>query len=265
MCLHCAARQKGRQTLSASLLTVAIHHSVGVVELNVNFRLTHPWTVLFGPSGSGKTTVLRAIAGFVRPDAGRIEARSGVWFDAAGRVFLPPYKRAMRSAGQMARLLPHKNVIQNVLFGSGWNSKPHDGRDIAYEVMDSFGLRQLAARMPKDLSGGERQRVSVARALVAAITFHWEAERPLMLLDEPLAGLDLAMRDEMIAALKQWTERWKIPVLSVTHALGEAFQLEADVVKIADGQVVQHGPVGEVLAEERRQLLRQLSAQDSPN
>ena len=82
----------------------------------------------------------------------------------------------------------------------------------------------------------------------------------MLLLDEPLAGLDLAMRDEMIAALKQWTERWKIPVLSVTHALGEAFQLAAEVVKIADGQVVQHGPVGEVLAEERLQLLKQLQS-----
>ena len=78
------------------------------------------------------------------------------------------------------------------------------------------------------------------------------------MLDEPLTGLDVAMRDRMVVELKEWTERWKIPVLSVTHALGEAFLLEAEVVKIADGQVVQQGPVGEVLAEESLQLLKQL-------
>ena len=235
-----------------------MRHRVGAVSLHVNFTLTQPWTVIFGPSGSGKTTVLRAIAGFVRPGAGRIESASQAWFDGAANVFVPPHKRAVRSAGQMARLFPHMTVSRNVEYGSGWASKPHDARDIAQQVMTSFGLEQLADRMPKDLSGGERQRASVARALVAAITFDWEAERPLLLLDEPLAGLDVAMRDRMASELKQWTERWKIPVLSVTHALGEAFQLEADVVKIADGQVVEHGPVGDVLAQERLQLLRQL-------
>jgi molybdate transport system ATP-binding protein len=97
----------------------------------------------------------------------------------------------------------------------------------------------------------------VARALVSAITFSG-LPSPLLLLDEPLAGLDVATRDRLVVELKQWTERWKIPVLSVTHALGEAFLLEAEVVKIADGQLVQHGPVGEVLAEERLQLLKQL-------
>ena len=154
----------------------------------------------------------------------------------------------------MARLFPHMTVARNIGYGSGSGSNVGE---IADELMVSFGLRELAERMPQDLSGGERQRASVARALVAAITFEGR-ERPLLLLDEPLAGLDVAMRDRMVTELKQWTERWKIPVLSVTHALGEAFLLEAEVVKIADGQVAQHGQVGEVLAEERAQLLRQL-------
>ena len=248
---------EGRPTLSGSLLTVAMRHRVGAVALDVNFRLTQPWTLLFGPSGSGKTTVLRAIAGFVRPDAGRIESASEAWFDAAANVFVPPHKRAVRSAGQMARLFPHMTVQRNIAYGSGWTSKPDGMRSIVHEVMISFGLRHLAGRIPQDLSGGERQRASVARALVSAITFDG-AQRPLLLLDEPLAGLDVATRDRLVVELKQWTERWKIPVLSVTHALGEAFLLEAEVVKIVDGQVAQHGPVGEVLAEERLQLLRQL-------
>lgn len=249
--------------MSDSLLRVAIRHRVGVVSLDVSFVLTQPWTVLFGPSGSGKTTVLRAIAGFVRPDAGRIESASRVWFDAAAKVFVPPHRRAVRSAGQMARLFPHMTVLRNIVYGGGWVSKPNDVREIAREVMASFGLRELEPRMPHDLSGGERQRASVARALVSAITFDGEG-KPLLLLDEPLAGLDLAMRDQMVAELKRWTEQWRIPVLSVTHALGEAFQLEAEVLKIGDGIVVQQGPVTQVLAEERIQLLRQLRDQDSP-
>jgi molybdate transport system ATP-binding protein len=143
------------------------------------------------------------------------------------------------------------------MYGHGWTSKSNDALDIAEQVMTSFGLQSLADRMPQDLSGGERQRASVARALVSAITFDGP-ERPLLLLDEPLSGLDVATRDRLAVELKQWTERWKIPVLSVTHALGEAFQLEAEVVKIADGGVVQQGPVDEVLTEERMQLLKQL-------
>ena len=248
---------EGRPILSGSLLTVAIQHRVGAVSLDVYFRLTQPWTVLFGPSGSGKTTVLRTVAGFVRPDAGRIESASEAWFDAAAKIFVPAHKRAVRSAGQMARLFPHMRVLRNVMYGHGRTSKSHDALDIAEQVMTSFGLQSLADRMPQDLSGGERQRASVARALVSAITFDG-AERPLLLLDEPLSGLDVATRDRLAVELKHWTERWRIPVLSVTHALGEAFQLEAEVVKIADGRVVQQGPVDEVLADERMQLLKQL-------
>ena len=250
---------EGRLTLSSSLLTVAMQHRVGAVSLDVNFALTQPWTVLFGPSGSGKTTVLRAIAGFVRPDAGRIEFATEVFFDSSARVFVPAHRRAVRTAGQMARLFPHMNVMSNIIFGSGWNSKPHDARDIAEQVMESLHLNDLRNRMPRDLSGGERQRTAVARALVSAITFNFNrTERPLLLLDEPLSGLDVGTRDEMVIELKQWTARWKIPVLSVTHDLGEAFQLEAEVVKIADGRVVKQGPVDEVLTEERSRLLKQL-------
>jgi ABC-type spermidine/putrescine transport systems, ATPase components len=164
----------------------------------------------------------------------------------------------------MARLFPHMTVLRNIIYGSGRTPKPDDVRQISSEVMTSFGLRELEQRMPHDLSGGERQRASVARALVSAITFDGLG-KPLLLLDEPLAGLDLAMRDQMVAELKRWTEQWKIPVVSVTHALGEAFQLEAEVLKIGDGKVVQQGPVATVLAEERQQLLRQLRGQDSPS
>jgi molybdate transport system ATP-binding protein len=243
--------------LSGSLLTVAIRHRVGAVALDVNFRLTQPWTVLFGPSGSGKTTILRAIAGFVPPDAGRIESASEALFDSAAKIFVPAHKRPVRSAGQVARLFPHMTVKRNIGYGSGWTSKPDEAREIVEEVMVSFRLQDLADRMPRDLSGGERQRASVARALVSAITFDG-TRRPLLLLDEPFSGLDIVARDELAAELRQWTSKREIPVLSVTHGLGEAYQLEAEVIKIAEGAVVEQGPVNKVLAEERLQLLKQL-------
>ena len=130
---------------------------------------------------------------------------------------------------------------------------------IAEELMVSFGLKEFSDRTPGQLSGGEQRRALVARAVIAAITFDG-LEKPLLLLDEPFSGLDIAARDELLVELGVWLARWNIPVLSVTHDLGEAFQMNAEVIKIAEGRVVQQGPVAEVLAAERERLLEQLNA-----
>jgi molybdate transport system ATP-binding protein len=244
---------------SAYLLTVQIEHRFEALPLNAKFSLTQPWTVLFGPSGSGKTTILRSIAGFVRPDSGRIVSGTQVLFDSTAKVFVAAYRRPVRSAGQTARLFPHMTVRWNLVYGNGWTSKPADAMGIAEELMASFGLKGFADRMPDKLSGGEQRRALVARAVVAAITFDG-LEKPLLLLDEPFSGLDIAGRDELLFELRACLTRWKIPVLSVTHDLGEAFQLNAEVIKIAEGRIVQQGPVAEVLAEERARLLEQLNA-----
>jgi molybdate transport system ATP-binding protein len=248
---------EGRLTLSDNLLAVKLEHRVGPLALDVSFALTQPWTVMFAPSGSGKTTVLRAIAGFVRPDAGFIVCGTDILVDCNAGVFVPVHERPVRSAGQTAQLFPHMSVRTNVLFGSGWNSKPDEGFELAEQVLELFRLKGFAERMPRELSGGERQRVSVARAVVSAVTFHGPS-KALLLLDEPFSGLDAAVRDELLAELREWLRRWKTPVLSVTHDVGEAFQLGAEVIKIADGRVVQQGPVGEVLAAERKRLMEQL-------
>jgi molybdate transport system ATP-binding protein len=254
---------EGRPTLSDSLredlLTVRMKHTVGVISLDVNFALTEPWSVLFGPSGSGKTTVMRAIAGFVQPNMGLIARGHEILTDCNAGVFLPAYRRPVRSAGQIARLFPHMTVRQNVGYGTGWNSKPDDVRELVGEVLELFRLSVSTERKPRDLSGGERQRVSVARAVASAVTADC-AQRALLLLDEPFSGLDNAMRDDLLAKLREWLKRWKTPVLVVTHDVGEAFQLGAEVIKIANGRVVEQGPVATVLAEERGQLLEQLNA-----
>jgi molybdate transport system ATP-binding protein len=245
--------------LPDNLLTARIRHSVGVLSLNVDFVLTQPWTVLFGPSGSGKTTVLRAIAGFIRPDDGMIARGAEVLVDSNARIFLPAYKRPVRSTGQIARLFPHKTVLENVVYGTGWNSKPNDVREVIDEILSLFDLRALAERLPRYLSGGERQRVSVARAVASSVTADC-TQKALLLLDEPFSGLDNVMRDDLLMELREWLRRWQTPVLSVTHDVGEAFQLGAEVIKIADGRVVQQGPAAEVLAAERARLLEQLRA-----
>jgi molybdate transport system ATP-binding protein len=248
---------EGRPTLSDSLLTVKIEHRVGALELEVQFVLTQPWTVLFGPSGSGKSTVLRAIAGFVKPDAGWILRGLNVLVDRGAGMFVPAHARPVRSAGQTARLFPHMTVRTNVLFGAGGYSKPAVGNSVADEVMAMFRLQELAERMPRQLSGGERERASAARAVVSAATFGGPG-KALLQLDEPFAGLDTVVRDQLLVELRAWVTRREIPVLSVTHDVGEAFQLGAEVIKIADGRVVAQGPVGQVLAEERRRLMEQL-------
>jgi molybdate transport system ATP-binding protein len=263
---------EGRLTLSNRSLpdslpahtTVSIKHRVGSVALNVNFSLTQQWTVLFGPSGCGKTTVLRTIAGFVRPGAGQIKYGEDVLLDSAAKIFLPAYRRPVRGAGQTARLFPNMSVRRNAMYGTGWSSRPDDVMQMAEEVIGLFRLGNLIDRMPRDLSGGERQRACVARAIVSAVTFDGPG-KPLLLLDEPFSGLDAVLRDDLLRALREWLVQWQIPVLSVTHDVGEAFQLGAEVIKIADGRVVQRGQADEVLAEERRRLLEQLNAvKESP-
>jgi molybdate transport system ATP-binding protein len=236
---------------------VKFQHRVGTLELDVAFMLQEPWTVLFGPSGSGKTTVLRVIAGFVRPDAGRIVLRSSegelVMTDTARGVFLKPHERKVRTAGQGAALFPHLTVRHNIAFGvQGQNAAA-----IADEAITRFRLQEMTEKVPSMLSGGERQRVAIARAATATVG---AGSGCVLLLDEPFTGQDVPLRDELIEELRGWLVPMRTPVLSVTHDVGEAFQLGAEVIKIADGRVVQQGPTAEVLAGERVRLLEQLSA-----
>jgi molybdate transport system ATP-binding protein len=241
-------------------LNVQIQHRLGALQLDVAFTLTQPWTVLFGPSGSGKTTVLRAIAGFVRPDKGSIVScfygREFVMTDTAQKIFVKPHERNVRVAGQGAALFPHLTVRENIAFGAR-SETSGTAASIVQEAITRFQLHALAAKFPSMLSGGERQRVAIARAATAAVSL---GQGSILLLDEPFTGQDVRLRDELIEELRDWLAFMERPVLSVTHDVGEAFQLGTEVIKIADGRVVQQGPVAEVLAEERERLLDQLNA-----
>lgn len=217
----------------------------GALTLDVAFALTRPWTVLFGPSGSGKSTVLRGIAGVLRPERLRL-VRDGsvVLADTERGIFLPAHGRGVRWAAQVPALFPHMSVRENLRFAGADEGAVTEG-------LERFRLTAFAEKMPMALSGGERQRVSIARAAVAG--------GEVLLLDEPFSGLEAVLRDELLRDLQAWLGERGTTVLSVTHDVGEAFQLGAEVIKLAEGRVVEQGPVEEVLAGERRRLLEQLA------
>jgi molybdate transport system ATP-binding protein len=244
-------------------LTVDIRKRVGTLDIDVSFKLGKPWTVLFGPSGSGKTTILRVIAGLTRPDDGRIvlfprevSERSGgeILVDTSTGFYLPLHRRHVAMSPQASSLFPHMTVLENVRYGMLSAHNDEQDKEVtaqALKVLELFRLQHLASHRPAELSGGEAQRVNLARA--AAVT-----GCRLLMLDEPFSGLDVKLRDELIADLLERQERRWAPVLSVTHDVAEAFQLGAEVIKLADGRVVAQGPVEVVLAEERARLLAQL-------
>jgi molybdate transport system ATP-binding protein len=226
-------------------LTVQLRHSIGALNIDVNFQLTQPWTILFGPSGSGKTTILRAIAGLLRPGHAHIAVDPNFTLvDTEAGVFLPPHKHSIPLAPQQPSLFPHMTVRENLNYGAG--------RSLDANLLSTFRIEHIADKRPADLSGGEAQRATLARAIAATGC-------RILLLDEPFTGLDLNLRDGLIANLLAWQQRHHTPILSVTHDIAEAFQLNAEVIKLCEGRIVAQGPAASVLAEERARLLQQLN------
>jgi molybdate transport system ATP-binding protein len=254
-------------TLSSPIHTVQIAHRIGSLAVDVSFTVTKPWTILFGPSGSGKTTILRAIAGLLQPDRGRIvnttfpgsaQETAVVLLDTGKGVSVPAHKRFVRMAPQQPSLFPHLTVLENLKYGNGFFSHDRMHQQLLDRhidrMLDAFRVRHLAGKRPCELSGGEARRVTLARARAATGC-------RLLLLDEPFTGMDAPLRDDLIAALRTRHDFLESgPTLSVTHDVAEAFQLDAEVIKIADGKVIAQGPVETVLAEERLRLLHQLQS-----
>jgi molybdate transport system ATP-binding protein len=193
-------------------------------------------TVLFGPSGSGKTTLLRCIAGLERVPAGQVRIGDDVWQDE--QTWVPTYKRRLGYGFQGAALFPHLSVRQNLVYGQR-RSGAQALRDID-PVVDLLGIGPLLERKPQGLSGGEQQRVSIARALAAGPR--------LLMLDEPLTGLDHARKQEFMPWLDRLHEELAIPVLYVTHATDELLRLADHVVLMDAGKVRAAGPLDAALA-----------------
>ena len=212
------------------MLQVSIQKQLEAFALQVSFVLaSHGITVLWGASGSGKTTLLQCLAGLLRPDAGRIACREAVWFDAERGVCLAPERRRLGYVFQDVRLFPHLSVRSNMLFGRRFRGPS----GVSFEdVVALLGLGRLLHRTPSDLSGGEKQRVAVGRALLAC--------HELLLMDEPLTGLDRGKREEIMAYVKAIPERFGVPVLYVTHSDAERRFLADRVLNLEDGKLTEY-------------------------
>ncbi|MCW5889920.1 MAG: molybdenum ABC transporter ATP-binding protein [bacterium] len=188
-------------------------------------------TAVMGPSGAGKTSLLEAVAGLRRAAHGRVVVGDAVWQD--GRTRRPPEQRRVGYVPQDAGLFPHLSARANVAFGARV-----DAARLA-EIVDTLELGPLLARRPGTLSGGERQRVALARALAHAPA--------LLLLDEPLGALDVALRERIVPWLLRLRASWQVPVLWVTHQVGEALALADTALLLRDGRVVAQGAPGDLL------------------
>jgi molybdate transport system ATP-binding protein len=195
-------------------------------------------TVLFGPSGAGKTLALDSIAGFVRPDEGRILLDDEILYDGAAGVHLPPQKRNCGYVFQNYALFPHMTLRRNLEFAAERSPRLERHRRVA-EMLEKFRLNEVAGRRPHEVSGGQRQRCSIARALIGS--------PKLLLLDEPATGLDAPLRAELYEVLRQVRAEFKIPILLVTHDLDECFELGNEMMILSHGKIVQRGTPREIL------------------
>lgn len=193
--------------------------------------------VLFGPSGAGKTTILRAIAGLLRPDRGRIAIDGTDWFDHGRDRFVPPQERRVGYVAQDTALFSHLSVAANVEYGLR-AAAPAARRQRARELLELVGARGLEDRWPRQLSGGQAQRVALARALA----------RPpaLLLLDEPFGALDAATRRELRSEVRGMLRETGTSAMLVTHDRFEAMAMGDDLAVMVDGELRQIGSVQEV-------------------
>ena len=214
--------------------------SLGAFRLEVEFEApTRGVTALYGPSGCGKTTVLRCIAGLKKMD-GLLRVGADVWQDDATGVFRKPHRRSVGYVFQEASLFPHLSVLRNLQYGAR-RAKPAGVRDLLRfeDVVELLGLGSMVDRSPTALSGGERQRVAIGRALLS--------QPRLLLMDEPLSGLDQVSKEGILPYLEALHQQLSIPILYVSHDIREVARLADTIVVLSNGRPVTAGPVDRVL------------------
>ncbi|SPJ24961.1 molybdenum ABC transporter ATP-binding protein [Palleronia abyssalis] len=218
-------------------LSVHIRRDRPGFTLDIGFDAPGGLTVLFGRSGSGKTSVIDAVAGLARPDAGRIVLQGRVLFDSAAREDLPPERRGLGYIFQEGRLFPHMTVRQNLGYGRRFAARRMD----LSPVVEMLGIGHLLDRRPGALSGGEKQRVAIGRALLS--------DPRMLLADEPMAALDAARKAEILPYFERLRDETDVPILYVSHDAAEVARLATTVVAVEDGRVARIGPAAEVLGD----------------
>jgi molybdate transport system ATP-binding protein len=198
-------------------------------DVEVSLEVPPGVTALFGPSGAGKSTTLAAIAGLLRPQAGRVQLGDEIWFDSARSQWVPPHRRGIAFVFQAPSLFPHLSILSNVLFGIDRALPRQERRERAEAMLERMRVGHLAHRAVGSLSGGEAQRVALARAF---------ARQPrLILLDEPFCALHHRMRAELVTEVREYVLAAGLPMIHVTHHRAEARAIADRVALIERGRI----------------------------
>ncbi len=220
--------------------------SVNITKVFDSFRLETQFeveegsiTAIFGKSGAGKTSTINAIAGLTRPDVGVIQIGNTTLFDQHLRINLPIYKRQIGYVFQDDRLFPHMTVQNNLIYGTPKNRDVANSLNLT-DITELLELAPLLERRPRTLSGGEKQRVAIGRALLS--------NPKLLLMDEPLASIDVQHRFEILPFIQRVREKTGITIIYVTHALEEVIFIADQIILLSEGQVTAQGTVEEIMS-----------------
>lgn len=219
-------------------LSINITKTLGVFRLDCSLEAPSGITAFFGRSGAGKTTLVKCVAGLIRPDSGAITLGGDPLVDQDKGHWVPPHKRRIGYVFQDARLFPHQTVDQNLRYGQRFLRKGQAPK--LDPVVEMLGIGDLLDRYPVDLSGGETQRVAIGRALLM--------NPRLLILDEPLAALDERRKTEILPYLERLRDHADIPMLYVSHSVAEVARLATTLVTMDQGRVTGVGPASEMLA-----------------
>ena len=220
------------------MLKLGFHKRLGNFHLEIDAAITQKVTAVLGVSGSGKSTLLNCISGILHPDDGVISFLGDTLYSSQEGVRLPPEKRGFGYVFQEGLLFPHLTVQKNIFYGHNGTSRNGEQIDVN-RVIEILEIGDLLKRYPRQLSGGQRQRVALARALAISPR--------MLLMDEPLAALDLGLKHRILPYLHHIKETFDIPILYVTHSISEAMALADEAFLLSDGRVAARGEPHQLL------------------